>query len=114
QWKPGLEMTVMQLDDASKPDLRSDAALRLALLFNRLADENDRAELLPQIQANKRASKLLVSYLKIDWPWHPLLYFKKYLAEQVGGVIKTQATSDKEPPAEKAPPAEPSEPPVPP
>ena len=69
--------------------------------------------MLPQIQSNKRASKLLVSYLNIDWPWHPLLYFKKYLAEQVGGVIKTQATSDKEPPAEKAPPAEPSEPPVP-
>ena len=74
----------MQLDDKSKPDLRSDASLRLALLFNRLADENDRAELLPLIQASKRASNLLVSYLNIDWPWHPLLYLKKYLADQVG------------------------------
>jgi TolA-binding protein len=100
QWKPGLEMTVTQLDDQSKPDLRSDAAYRLALLFADLADENDRAELLPLIQSNKRASTLLVNYLNIDWPWHPLLYLKKYLADQVGGTIKPPAEGQSEPPSQ--------------
>jgi YARHG domain len=100
QWKPGLEMTVTQLDDQSKPDLRSDAAYRLALLFARLADENDRAELLPLIQSNKRASTLLVNYLNIDWPWHPLLYLKKYLADQVGGTIRLPAEGQSEPPSQ--------------
>jgi outer membrane protein assembly factor BamD (BamD/ComL family) len=87
QWKPGLERTIAQLDDQSKPDLRSDAAYRLALLFNRLADENDRFEIMPLIRANQRESSLLVSYLNIDWPWHPLLYLKKYLANQSGGTL---------------------------
>jgi outer membrane protein assembly factor BamD (BamD/ComL family) len=87
QWKLGLDMTIAQLDDKSKPDLRSDAAYRLAILFARLADENDRSEILPLIKANRRASSLLVSYLNIDWPWHPLLYLKKYLADQSGGTL---------------------------
>jgi TolA-binding protein len=104
QWKPGLEMTVTQLDDQSKPDLRADAAYRLALLFARLADENDRAELLPLIQSNKRASTLLVNYLNIDWPWHPLLYLKKYLADQVGGTIKPRPEEENEPPTQLATP----------
>ena len=108
QWKPALERTVTQLDDKSKPDLRSDASLRLALLFNRLADENDRAELLPLIQASKRASDLLVSYLNIDWPWHPLLYLKKYLADQVGGAITVEPTAEKEPTVEKVSSSEPT------
>jgi YARHG domain/Outer membrane lipoprotein len=87
QWKPGLDMTIAQLDDKSKPDLRSDAAYRLTIFFNRLADENDRFEIMPLIKANQRASSLLVSYLNIDWPWHPLLYLKKYLVEQSGGKL---------------------------
>jgi len=105
QWKAGLEMTVTQLDNKSKPDLRSDAAYRLALLFARLADENDRAELLALIKSNKRASSLLVSYLNIDWPWHPLLYLRKYLANQAGGAIKIKATGDNEP-SQPPPPAD--------
>jgi outer membrane protein assembly factor BamD (BamD/ComL family) len=93
QWKPGMDMTIAQLDDKSKPDLRSDAAYRLVILFNRLADENDRSELLPLIRGNQRASSLLVSYLNIDWPWHPLLYLKKYLADQSGGTLTAGAAN---------------------
>ncbi len=87
QWKPGLDMTIAQLDDKSKPDLRADAAYRLATLFARLADENDRCEIMPLIRGNQRASNLLVSYLNIDWPWHPLLYLKEYLTDQSGGKL---------------------------
>jgi hypothetical protein len=108
QWNPGLEMTVAQFDDKSKPDLRADAAFRLALLFARLADEYDRAELLPLIQSNKRASSLLVSYLNIDWPWHPLLYLKKYLADQVGGTIRVKPAGDNEPSVDRVPSQEPA------
>lgn len=97
QWKPGLELTLAQLDDKSKPDLRSDAGQRLAVLFSRLADENDRAELLPLIKSNKRASELLVSYLNVDWPWHPLLYLKGYLADQVGGTLRTGPAGNQAP-----------------
>jgi YARHG domain len=40
----------------------------------------------------------LGSYLNIDWPWHPLLYLKKYLADQVGGTLRQLPDEEKEPP----------------
>jgi hypothetical protein len=35
----------------------------------------------------------LVSYLNIDWPWHPLLYLKKYLADQSSGTLSGGAAN---------------------
>jgi len=95
EWKPALEMTLAQVSDPHRPDLQDPADERLAALFDKLADERYRAEILPVIKANPRARQLLLMYL--NWPppakeaWeeigvgvHPLRYLAAWLREQLG------------------------------
>ncbi len=83
-WKSALEMTIAQMDDTLRQDLQEPAALRLGTIFDQLADERYRADLVPVIKANPRARTLLLKYLADDFNAHPLRYLAAWLREQVG------------------------------
>jgi TolA-binding protein len=82
-WKPALEMTLAQFDDAKRPDLRLAAATRLGELFSQLADERYRADLLPAIKAQPRGRALLTQYLAFESTAHPLRYLGVWLREEL-------------------------------
>lgn len=83
-WKTALDLTAAQLADPKREDLQAAAAVRLGELFPRLADERDRADLLPAIKASARGRELLLTYLRDTSDYHPLRYLDAWLREQLG------------------------------
>lgn len=89
EWKPALEMTTALIADSRRQDLQIPAALHLGTIFDQLADERYRADLLPVIKANPRARTLLLKYLVSDFDAHPLRYLDAWLREQLGAASAT-------------------------
>jgi outer membrane protein assembly factor BamD (BamD/ComL family) len=83
-WKTALALTAAQIDDKGAPALRGAAANRLGDLFDQLADERYRADILAAIKADRRGRELLTQYLAADSDTHPLRYMKAWLREQLG------------------------------
>ena len=84
EWKPALEWTLAQLDDAARPALQVNAANRLGQLFAQLADERHRADILIAIKPNRRARERLAEYLDHDSGIHPLASMRTWMREQIG------------------------------
>lgn len=84
QWKPALELTLDQLDH-STPDLRRDAAYRLANLFAELANPEHRPEVIAVVKNNPAAIKRLSQYLQQAEGnrSHPLALLGAYLEDQL-------------------------------
>jgi TolA-binding protein len=84
-WKPALEMTLDQLDHAT-PDLKRDAAFRLANMFAELANPEHRPALLAVIGNNQRAKDRLSQYLEkaAGNRAHPLSLLSQYLQDKLG------------------------------
>ena len=82
-WKIALDLTLKTLGDKNAPDLRPEAALRLANLFSDgLADDTERAHLLAAIRAQPGAPEKLRAYLEVcDGP---LRSIKSWLLEASG------------------------------
>jgi len=83
EWKTALEMSVRQLTDAEREDLQGAAAERIAALFNQLADERYRADVLPIIKADPKTRELLEKYLAVESTAHPLRYMGAWLRGQL-------------------------------
>ena len=85
-WPQALALTIANLDDTTHPDLKPEAALRLANIFVDLANENYRSDLIEALRQNPRAIQLLQKYLMASYLYgdHPLRYLGGYLADQLG------------------------------
>ena len=84
-WKATVGRTVDQLDDAAKPSLRDDADKRLTEIFNTLADETARPELLATIKANPRARARLAEFIDGGGGNAMFDYMSAWLREQLAG-----------------------------
>jgi TolA-binding protein len=84
-WPKALDLTLAQMDDKSKPDLQSEAALRLANIFADLAQAEHRADLLSAIRARPAATSRLQLFLAKAGAdrTHPLRYLGSYLGDQL-------------------------------
>ena len=93
-WKTALNITVNQLEHAT-PDLRRDAAFRLANIFAELANPDHRPAVLNALRGNHQAILQLREYLKkADGNRdHPLVMIGEYLQDQLG--FKLPPTSEK-------------------
>lgn len=83
EWKTALEMSVRQLGDAEREDLQAAGAERIAEIFNQLADDRYRADVLPVIKADPKARALLGKYLAFESTAHPLRYMGAWLRGQL-------------------------------
>ncbi|EDY20903.1 hypothetical protein CfE428DRAFT_1196 [Chthoniobacter flavus Ellin428] len=84
-WKPALELTLAQLDGHDNPALNHQAADRLGDIFDQLADEKSRMDVLAVIKENKRAREFLLKYLTENSSQHALLYLKSWVRQQLAG-----------------------------
>jgi TolA-binding protein len=85
EWGQALDLTLVQLDDKSKPDLQPEAAVRLANIFADLARAEYRADLLAAIRSRPTALLRLKQFLE-KGPKdraHPLRYLASYLNDQL-------------------------------
>ena len=83
EWKTALALSIQQLNDPEREDLQAGAAERIAELFNQLADERHRADVLPVIKADPKARGLLAKYLAFESTAHPLRYMGAWLRGQL-------------------------------
>lgn len=84
-WAAALDLTLAQFADTAKPELRPEAALRLANIFAGLEDPQSRADLLDAIRARPAAIPLLKKFLDVSVKYrsHPLRYLVSYLNDQL-------------------------------
>ena len=82
-WKTALQLSLAQFDDEERPDLQASAANHLGKIFDHLADERYRADVLSVIKASPRGQELLVKYLAFNFGAHPLRYLDKWLQDQL-------------------------------
>ncbi|HKP93331.1 MAG TPA: hypothetical protein VJS88_05500, partial [Chthoniobacterales bacterium] len=84
-WPGALDLTLAQLADKTKPELKPEAALRLANIFAELEDAQSRADLLAAIRARPAAIPLLKKFLVASSTDrnHPLRYLASYLGDQL-------------------------------
>ncbi len=84
-WGKALDLTVAQLDDASKRDLQPEASVRLANIFAALEQPEHRADVLEAVRARPAAIKYLKSFLgrASNDREHPLRYLQAYLSDQL-------------------------------
>jgi TolA-binding protein len=82
---PALDMTLAQLNDATKPDLQPEAAVRLASIFADLAQAEYRADLVAAIRTRPAAALRLKEFLAKGATdrAHPLRYLASYLNDQL-------------------------------
>ena len=84
-WGPALDLTLVQVEDKSKPDLQPEAALRLANIFAELAQAEHRADLIAAIRSRPPALLRLKAFLEKgpNDRSHPLRYLASYLNDQL-------------------------------
>jgi len=84
-WGRALDLTLAQLGDASKPDLESEAAIRLANIFAELSHAEYRADVLDAIRSRPAAVLRLKTFLaKVPTDrTHPLRYLVSYITDQL-------------------------------
>jgi hypothetical protein len=84
-WGRALDLTIAQLDDHSKQDLRPEASVRLANIFANLDQSEFRHDLLEAIRARSGAIKYLKLFLArvANDRSHPLRYLQAYLSDQL-------------------------------
>ncbi|PZR73305.1 MAG: hypothetical protein DLM73_11095 [Chthoniobacterales bacterium] len=84
-WPAALDLTLAQLADTTKPELRSEAAVRLANIFAALEDAQSRADLVDAIRARPAAIPLLKKFIEVSSSdrTHPLRYLASYLSDQL-------------------------------
>jgi TolA-binding protein len=84
-WPAALDLTLAQFSDKTKPELKSEAAVRLANIFAALEDAQSRADLLDAIKARPAAIPLLKKFLDkaATDRTHPLRYLVSYLGDQL-------------------------------
>jgi tetratricopeptide (TPR) repeat protein len=84
-WDQALDLTMAQLQDDSKRDLKPEASVRLANIFADLGQAEYRADLLEAIRARPDAIKYLKSFLERASKdrKHPLRYLQAYLGDQL-------------------------------
>jgi TolA-binding protein len=84
-WSAALDLTLAQFADATKPELRPEAAVRLANIFAALEEAQFRADVLGAIKSRPAAIPLLKKFLAksaLDRT-HPLRYLASYLTDQL-------------------------------
>jgi TolA-binding protein len=84
-WPQALDLTLAQLDDAKHPDVRPEAALRLASIFADLANVDCRADLIDAMRSRPASVQRLKAYLAkaLIRRTHPLRYIGDYLGAQL-------------------------------
>ncbi|MEY2489479.1 MAG: hypothetical protein QOC70_1421 [Verrucomicrobiota bacterium] len=85
EWGQALDLTLAQLDDKAKPDLKPEAAVRLANIFADLGKAEYRADLLDAIRS-RPAAKLRLKVFLAKAPTdraHPLRYLVSYVNDQL-------------------------------
>jgi TolA-binding protein len=84
-WPVALDLTLAQYSDKTKPELKSEAGVRLANIFAVLEDAQYRADVLDAIKANPAAIPLLKKFLDKSGTdrTHPLRYLASYLGDQL-------------------------------
>jgi TolA-binding protein len=84
-WPAALDLTLAQFNDTTKPELKPEAAVRLANIFAALEDAQSRADLLDAIKARPAAVSLLKKFLEKSGAdrTHPLRYLASYLSDQL-------------------------------
>jgi hypothetical protein len=85
EWAAALDLTVAQFADKTKPELKTEAAIRLANIFAALEDAQFRADVLDAIKARPAATPLLKQFLEKSATdrTHPLRYLVSYLSDQL-------------------------------
>lgn len=81
-----LELTIAQLDDESHPDLRMEAAVRLANIFADLRDAKHRTAVLTALKTRPAAVEKLKQYLDVapKNAGHPLRCMGQFLRDRLG------------------------------
>jgi outer membrane protein assembly factor BamD (BamD/ComL family) len=84
-WLAALDLTLAQFADSAKPELKPEAAIRLANIFAALEDSDSRAGVLAAIRARPAAVPLLKKFLEASSSdrTHPLRYLASYLNDQL-------------------------------
>jgi hypothetical protein len=84
-WPVTLDLTLAQFADTTKPELKPEAAVRLANIFAALEDAEFRADLLPAIKMRPAAIPLLKKFVEKSASdrTHPLRYLASYLGDQL-------------------------------
>ncbi|MES2921537.1 MAG: hypothetical protein V4819_08325 [Verrucomicrobiota bacterium] len=86
EYGPALDLTIAQLDDLSHPDLRREAAFRLAAIFADLGDPRHRKAVIVAVKARPTALAKLKPYLAIapQKKDHPLRCLGTFLEDEFG------------------------------
>lgn len=84
EWEKSLDLTMKQLQEKPTCDLRAEASIRLANIFAKLADAQQRSDVMGSIMAHPASVEYLQAYVGAATKdrAHPLRYLQKYLADR--------------------------------
>jgi len=84
EWEKSLGLTMPEVLDPGKGDIQSEACTRLANIFAKLADAEQRSYVMAAIMAHPASAEYLQAYLGAATKdrGHPLRYLQKYLCDQ--------------------------------
>jgi hypothetical protein len=84
EWEKSLGLTMAEVMDPGKGDIQSEACTRLANIFAKLDDPEQRSYIMAAIMAHPAAAEYLQAYLEAATGnrAHPLRYLQKYLCDQ--------------------------------
>ena len=84
EWEKSIGLTMPEVMDPGKGDIQNEACTRLANIFAKLNDAEQRSNIMAAIMAHPASAEYLQGYLGAATkdPAHPSRYLQKYLRDQ--------------------------------